>query len=63
MTELHARSRAGHRRARALLGFLLALACAAGAPRAHATVYTSFDFETPSYGGPGRRLAVHSCSR
>ena len=29
MTELHARPRAGHRRARALLGFLLALACAA----------------------------------
>jgi len=63
MTERHARARAGHRRARAPIGRLLALACAAVllalAPRAGATVYTSFDFETPSYGGFGRRLADH----
>jgi hypothetical protein len=42
---------------------LVALACAAGvlalAPPAHATVYTSYDFETPSYGGSGRRMADH----
>jgi len=63
MTERHARLRAGHRRARAPIGWLLALACAAVvlalAPRAQATVYTSFDFETPSYGGFGRRIADH----
>jgi len=63
MTERHARVRAVHRRARAPIGRLRALACAvvllALAPRAGATVYTSFDFETPSYGGFGRRIADH----
>ena len=63
MTERHAPARARHRRARAPFGRLLALACAAVllsfAPRAGATVYTSLDFETPSYGGFGRRLSDH----
>jgi len=63
MMERHARARAGHRRVRAPLGWLIALACAATvlvlAPRAGATVYTSFDFETPSYGGFGRRISDH----
>jgi len=35
--------------------FVLVLAALPG----HATVYTSYDFETPSYGGYGHRLADH----
>jgi hypothetical protein len=39
--------------------WVVALASALLAPRAQATVYTSYDFETPSYGGYGRRIADH----
>lgn len=42
------------------LACVLAVASLALAPAwAGATVYTRFDFETPSYGAPGRRLSDH----
>ena len=39
--------------------WVVVLASALLAPRAQATGYTSYDFETPSYGGYGRRIADH----
>ena len=66
MTERLARVRARRPRARARhivlwgrLAVVCAAACLALAAAAGATVYTSFDFETPSYGGFGRRMADH----
>ncbi len=56
-------ARLGVRIRRALARHALALAgaCAllGAATPARATVYNSFDFETPSYGAPGRRLSDH----
>ena len=55
MTKRNARSRATR-----LFALFAALACeAVFVVAAHATVYTSYDFETPSYGGFGRRLSDH----
>jgi predicted GH43/DUF377 family glycosyl hydrolase len=45
--------------ARPLVRAIAAVALALAAARADATAYTRFDFETPSYGAPGRRLSDH----